>query len=175
MNGPQLNRSNHQYIPLYEPSQLDGVDGASTSREQDVVRPAVRKRCEGAAQIDGGIAESGVCNRAVHAHMNVADDDGEHDMNDLDDVDESLLDDEEQTNEQQENEPLNSEDDEENDEGGDALFETCNIVICQFEKVRVSVRNWYKFPLCVCVAGDAHTQSLEVCAEERTDRSEQRR
>ena len=34
-------------------------------------------------------------------------------------------------------EPLNSEDDEDSDEGGDTLFQCTDIVICQFEKVRL--------------------------------------
>jgi transcription initiation factor TFIIA large subunit len=68
--------------------------------------------------------------------MSVVDDEGEDDMNDMDDDDEPLLDDEQPTGNVEDNEPLNSEDDEDSDEGGDTLFETSDIVICQFEKVR---------------------------------------
>ncbi|XP_023288431.1 transcription initiation factor IIA subunit 1 isoform X2 [Orussus abietinus] len=87
------------------------------------------------AQLDGPLGDS-------------SDDDEEEEEEDNDDDDEDLDDKEEEENEEaaaREEEPLNSEDDVTDDDPTD-LFDTDNVVVCQYDKITRS-RNKWKFYL----------------------------
>lgn len=93
------------------------------------------------------------------------DDDGSDDENDDDDLDDDKEDDDQEMEDEGnliyemfetfpmqyffvggEEEPLNSEDDVTDDEPSDLLFETDNIVVCQYDKI-IRNRNKWKFYL----------------------------
>ncbi|XP_011146269.1 transcription initiation factor IIA subunit 1 isoform X2 [Harpegnathos saltator] len=87
------------------------------------------------AQLDGAAGDS-------------SDDDDEEEEEDNDDDDEDLDDKEEEENDEaaaREEEPLNSEDDVTDDDPAD-LFDTDNVVVCQYDKITRS-RNKWKFYL----------------------------
>ncbi|KAM0735429.1 Transcription initiation factor IIA subunit 1 [Formica fusca] len=86
-------------------------------------------------QLDGGVGDS-------------TDDDDEEEEDDNDDDDEDLDEKEEEENDEaaaREEEPLNSEDDVTDDDPAD-LFDTDNVVVCQYDKITRS-RNKWKFYL----------------------------
>ncbi|XP_029173983.1 transcription initiation factor IIA subunit 1 isoform X2 [Nylanderia fulva] len=86
-------------------------------------------------QLDGGVGDS-------------TDDDDEEEEDDNDDDDEDLDEKEEEENDEagaREEEPLNSEDDVTDDDPAE-LFETDNVVVCQYDKITRS-RNKWKFYL----------------------------
>ncbi|XP_019698794.1 transcription initiation factor IIA subunit 1 isoform X3 [Harpegnathos saltator] len=98
-------------------------------------RPMQNQQQNNIAQLDGAAGDS-------------SDDDDEEEEEDNDDDDEDLDDKEEEENDEaaaREEEPLNSEDDVTDDDPAD-LFDTDNVVVCQYDKITRS-RNKWKFYL----------------------------
>ncbi|XP_072760610.1 transcription initiation factor IIA subunit 1 isoform X1 [Anoplolepis gracilipes] len=98
-------------------------------------RPPQNQQQNNINQIDGGVGDS-------------TDDDDEEEEDDNDDDDEDLDEKEEEENDEaaaREEEPLNSEDDVTDDDPAD-LFDTDNVVVCQYDKITRS-RNKWKFYL----------------------------
>lgn len=98
-------------------------------------RPSQNQQQNNINQLDGGVGDS-------------TDDDDEEEEDDNDDDDEDLDEKEEEENDEaaaREEEPLNSEDDVTDDDPAD-LFDTDNVVVCQYDKITRS-RNKWKFYL----------------------------
>ncbi|XP_029674000.1 transcription initiation factor IIA subunit 1 isoform X1 [Formica exsecta] len=98
-------------------------------------RPPQNQQQNNINQLDGGVGDS-------------TDDDDEEEEDDNDDDDEDLDEKEEEENDEaaaREEEPLNSEDDVTDDDPTD-LFDTDNVVVCQYDKITRS-RNKWKFYL----------------------------
>ncbi|XP_011640364.1 transcription initiation factor IIA subunit 1 isoform X2 [Pogonomyrmex barbatus] len=98
-------------------------------------RPSNNNQKSNINQLDGGVGDS-------------TDDDDEEEEEDNDDDDEDLDEKEEEENDEaavREEEPLNSEDDVTDDDPTD-LFDTDNVVVCQYDKITRS-RNKWKFYL----------------------------
>ncbi|XP_011162067.1 transcription initiation factor IIA subunit 1 isoform X3 [Solenopsis invicta] len=98
-------------------------------------RPPQNQQQNNINQLDGGVGDS-------------TDDDEEEEEEDNDDDDEDIDEKEEEENDEaaaREDEPLNSEDDVTDDDPTD-LFETDNVVVCQYDKITRS-RNKWKFYL----------------------------
>ncbi|EFN67701.1 Transcription initiation factor IIA subunit 1 [Camponotus floridanus] len=98
-------------------------------------RPPQNQQQNNINQLDGGVGDS-------------TDDDDEEEEDDNDDDDEDLDEKEEEENDEaaaREEEPLNSEDDVTDDDPAD-LFDTDNVVVCQYDKITRS-RNKWKFYL----------------------------
>ncbi|XP_018302724.1 transcription initiation factor IIA subunit 1 isoform X3 [Mycetomoellerius zeteki] len=98
-------------------------------------RPPQNQQQNNINQLDGGVGDS-------------TDDDDEEEEEDNDDDDEDIDEKEEEENDEaaaREEEPLNSEDDVTDDDPTD-LFDTDNVVVCQYDKITRS-RNKWKFYL----------------------------
>ncbi|XP_071580958.1 transcription initiation factor IIA subunit 1 isoform X1 [Temnothorax nylanderi] len=98
-------------------------------------RPPQNQQQNNINQLDGGVGDS-------------TDDDDEEEEEDNDDDDEDIDEKEEEENDEaaaREEEPLNSEDDVTDDDPSD-LFDTDNVVVCQYDKITRS-RNKWKFYL----------------------------
>ncbi|XP_018398361.1 PREDICTED: transcription initiation factor IIA subunit 1 isoform X1 [Cyphomyrmex costatus] len=98
-------------------------------------RPPQNQQQNNINQLDGGVGDS-------------TDDDDEEEEEDNDDDDEDIDEKEEEENDEaaaREEEPLNSEDDVTDDDPAD-LFDTDNVVVCQYDKITRS-RNKWKFYL----------------------------